>query len=31
VYGTLGALMGREIHALSMQVLTPQEADAPRR
>jgi acid stress-induced BolA-like protein IbaG/YrbA len=30
VYGTLGALMGREIHALSMQVLTPQEADAPR-
>jgi acid stress-induced BolA-like protein IbaG/YrbA len=26
VYGTLGALMGREIHALSMQVLTPQEA-----
>ena len=31
VYGTLGALMGREIHALSMQVLTPQEADVPRR
>lgn len=28
VYGTLGALMGREIHALSMQVLTPQERDA---
>jgi acid stress-induced BolA-like protein IbaG/YrbA len=26
VYGTLGALMGREIHALSMQVLSPQEA-----
>ena len=26
VYGTLGALMGREIHALTMQVLTPQEA-----
>jgi len=25
-YGTLGALMGREIHALTMQVLTPQEA-----
>jgi acid stress-induced BolA-like protein IbaG/YrbA len=28
VYGTLGALMGREIHALSMQVLTPQEASS---
>ena len=28
VYGTLGALMGREIHALTMQVLTPQEAAA---
>lgn len=28
VYGTLGALMGREIHALSMQVLSPQEAAA---
>ena len=26
VYGTLGARMGREIHALTMQVLTPQEA-----
>jgi acid stress-induced BolA-like protein IbaG/YrbA len=26
VYATLGALMGREIHALTMQVLTPQEA-----
>jgi acid stress-induced BolA-like protein IbaG/YrbA len=26
VYATLGALMGREIHALSMQVLTPEEA-----
>jgi acid stress-induced BolA-like protein IbaG/YrbA len=26
VYGTLGALMGREIHALSMQALTPGEA-----
>lgn len=26
VYGTLGALMGREIHALSMQVFTPEEA-----
>jgi len=26
VYGTLGALMGREIHALSMQALTPAEA-----
>ena len=30
VYGTLGARMGREIHALTMQVLTPQEADAGR-
>jgi acid stress-induced BolA-like protein IbaG/YrbA len=29
VYGTLGALMGREIHALSMQVLTPAEASGP--
>lgn len=28
VYGTLGALMGREIHALSMQVMTPEEAQA---
>jgi acid stress-induced BolA-like protein IbaG/YrbA len=28
VYGTLGALMGREIHALSMQVMTPEEAAA---
>jgi acid stress-induced BolA-like protein IbaG/YrbA len=26
VYGTLGARMGREIHALTMQVMTPQEA-----
>jgi acid stress-induced BolA-like protein IbaG/YrbA len=26
VYSTLGALMGREIHALSMQALTPEEA-----
>jgi acid stress-induced BolA-like protein IbaG/YrbA len=26
VYATLGPRMGREIHALSMQVLTPQEA-----
>jgi acid stress-induced BolA-like protein IbaG/YrbA len=25
VYATLGARMGREIHALSMQALTPQE------
>ncbi len=25
VYGTLGALMGREIHALSIQALTPEE------
>jgi acid stress-induced BolA-like protein IbaG/YrbA len=28
VYGTLGARMGREIHALTMQVLSPQEAAA---
>lgn len=28
VYGTLGARMGREIHALSMQVRTPAEAAA---
>jgi acid stress-induced BolA-like protein IbaG/YrbA len=28
VYATLGALMGREIHALSMQALTPEEAGA---
>lgn len=27
VYATLGALMGREIHALSMQALTPEEAN----
>ena len=26
VYAALGALMGREIHALSMQALTPEEA-----
>jgi acid stress-induced BolA-like protein IbaG/YrbA len=26
VYQTLGALMGREIHALSIQALTPEEA-----
>ena len=26
VYGTLGQLMGREIHALSIQALTPEEA-----
>ena len=25
VYGTLGALMGREIHALSIEALTPEE------
>jgi len=30
VYGTLGARMGREIHALTMQVLTPQEAGEQR-
>ena len=28
VYGTLGARMGREIHALSLQALTPAELDA---
>ena len=28
VYGTLGARMGHEIHALTMQVLSPQEAAA---
>jgi acid stress-induced BolA-like protein IbaG/YrbA len=28
VYGTLGALMGREIHALSIQALAPEEAQA---
>ena len=30
VYGALGARMGREIHALSMQALTPEEAGAGR-
>jgi acid stress-induced BolA-like protein IbaG/YrbA len=28
VYATLGALMGREIHALTMQALTPEESRA---
>lgn len=28
VYATLGARMGREIHALSIQALTPEEAAA---
>lgn len=28
VYATLGPRMGREIHALSMQALTPEEAGA---
>jgi acid stress-induced BolA-like protein IbaG/YrbA len=28
VYATLGARMGREIHALSIQALTPEEAGA---
>ncbi len=28
VYATLGSRMGREIHALSMQALTPEEANA---
>ncbi len=27
VYATLGALMGREIHALSIQALAPSEAE----
>jgi acid stress-induced BolA-like protein IbaG/YrbA len=26
VYGTLGELMGREIHALSIEALTPEES-----
>ena len=26
IYATLGALMGREIHAMSIQALTPEEA-----
>jgi acid stress-induced BolA-like protein IbaG/YrbA len=30
VYATLGARMGREIHALTMQVLTPQEESEQR-
>jgi len=30
VYGTLGALMGREIHALSIQAFTPDEWRAAR-
>lgn len=29
VYGTLGALMGREIHALTMQVHAPSELPSP--
>jgi acid stress-induced BolA-like protein IbaG/YrbA len=29
VYRTLGELMGREIHALSIEALTPQEAQRP--
>jgi len=28
VYGALGSLMGREIHALSIEALTPEEARA---
>ncbi|HKZ74409.1 MAG TPA: BolA/IbaG family iron-sulfur metabolism protein [Steroidobacteraceae bacterium] len=28
VYGALGPLMGREIHALSIEALTPEEARA---
>jgi acid stress-induced BolA-like protein IbaG/YrbA len=30
VYRTLGALVGREIHALSIEALTPEEAGAGR-
>lgn len=29
IYATLGALMGREIHALSIDALTPDEAATP--
>jgi acid stress-induced BolA-like protein IbaG/YrbA len=29
VYGTLGASMGREIHALSIEALTPEESQQP--
>lgn len=29
VYATLGALMGREIHALKLETRTPQEQAAP--
>jgi acid stress-induced BolA-like protein IbaG/YrbA len=29
VYRTLGELMGREIHALSIEALTPEESAAP--
>ena len=29
VYRTLGALMGREIHALSIEALTPEESQSP--
>ena len=31
VYKTLGALMGREIHALSIEALTPEEASQKNR
>jgi stress-induced morphogen len=30
VYRTLGALVGREIHALSIEALTPEEAGSGR-
>jgi acid stress-induced BolA-like protein IbaG/YrbA len=29
VYSTLGELMGREIHAMSIEALTPEEAGRP--
>jgi acid stress-induced BolA-like protein IbaG/YrbA len=29
VYRTLGELMGREIHALSIEALTPEESQSP--
>ena len=31
IYKTLGELMGREIHAMSIEALTPDEAQAPPR
>lgn len=31
VYGTLGSLVGREIHALQLKTLTPEESGATQR